>query len=180
MDAPTVVVVGGGFAGFYAMRTLERLLPPEAADLVLVSATGMDVRLGTTVSEVAEDGLLLSDGTRLATRTLLWTVGVTPPPLVQRLDVQTSRGRLVADLGGTAAVARPLGVPLSVPVAKVVTKAYHLYAVPAAANRLRIAADWAVTLVSRPVAAQIGLVDPVAARLGREREPGSGRSVAAG
>jgi hypothetical protein len=27
-----------------------------------------------------------------------------------------------------------------------VTKAYHLYAVPAAANRLRIAAAWAVDL----------------------------------
>jgi NADH dehydrogenase len=53
---------------------------------------------------------------------------------------------LFADLGGTAAVARPLGIPLSGPVAKVVTKAYHLYAVPAAANRLRIAAAWAVDL----------------------------------
>ena len=36
---PSVVVVGGGFAGFYAARTLERLLPAEAADLTLVSAT---------------------------------------------------------------------------------------------------------------------------------------------
>jgi NADH:quinone reductase (non-electrogenic) len=35
----SVVVVGGGFAGFSAARTLERLLPPEAADLTLVSAT---------------------------------------------------------------------------------------------------------------------------------------------
>src|SRR4051812_29116800 len=36
---PSVVVVGGGFAGFFAARTLERLLPPEAADLTLISAT---------------------------------------------------------------------------------------------------------------------------------------------
>ena len=34
-----VVVVGGGFAGVYALRRLERLLPPEQADLVLVSPT---------------------------------------------------------------------------------------------------------------------------------------------
>src|SRR4051812_12966090 len=34
-----VVVVGGGFAGLYALRRLERLLPPEAADLVLISPT---------------------------------------------------------------------------------------------------------------------------------------------
>jgi NADH dehydrogenase len=72
---------------------------------------------------------------------------------------------LVADLGGAAAVARPLGVPLSGPVAKAVTKAYHLYALPAAGNRLRVATDWALNLVSRPIAAQLGLVEPAAARL---------------
>jgi NADH dehydrogenase len=76
---------------------------------------------------------------------------------------------LVADLGGTAAVARPLGVPLSGPAAKVVAKAYHLYALPAAGNRLRVAADWAVNLLSRPIAAQVGLVEPEAARLAGEQ-----------
>jgi NADH dehydrogenase len=34
-----VVVVGGGFAGLYALRRLERLLPADVADLVLVSPT---------------------------------------------------------------------------------------------------------------------------------------------
>jgi NADH dehydrogenase len=219
------------------------------AALRVVRGRGMDVRLGTSAAEVTEDGVLLSDGTRLATRTLLWTVGVTPPPLVRRLGAPTARGRLVvdeqlrlrdgvwaagdsaaardpfsdpatdypptaqhaqrqgvtiarnvaadlgfgrprryrhrdlglvADLGGTAAVARPSGIPLSGPVAKVVTKAYHLYAVPAAANRLRVAADWAVNLVSRPVPAQVGLVDPSSARLAGERGPVVRPSAAAG
>src|SRR5689334_23143473 len=36
---PHVVVVGGGFAGFYAARTLERVLPRHAADLTVISAT---------------------------------------------------------------------------------------------------------------------------------------------
>ena len=36
---PSVVVVGGGFAGFFAARTLERLLPVGAADLTMISAT---------------------------------------------------------------------------------------------------------------------------------------------
>src|SRR4051812_41808739 len=36
---PSVVVVGGGFAGFFAARTLERVLPAEAADLTMISAT---------------------------------------------------------------------------------------------------------------------------------------------
>jgi hypothetical protein len=58
----------------------------------VVQGRGMEVRLGTTVAEVTEDGVRLSDGTRLASRTLLWTVGVTPPPLVERLGVPVSRG----------------------------------------------------------------------------------------
>lgn len=35
--APTVVIAGGGFGGFYAARTLERVLPPQAARIVLVN-----------------------------------------------------------------------------------------------------------------------------------------------
>ncbi|MSW65060.1 MAG: NAD(P)/FAD-dependent oxidoreductase, partial [Actinobacteria bacterium] len=34
---PVVVVVGGGFAGYHALRTLEKTLPADAAELVLVN-----------------------------------------------------------------------------------------------------------------------------------------------
>jgi NADH dehydrogenase len=212
------------------------------AALDVVRRRGMEVRLETTVTAMDDDGVTLDDGTRLPTRTVLWTVGVTPPPLVAHLGLPLSRGRLVvddhlrlrdgvwaagdsaaardpfsdggrdypptaqnaqrqgvvigrniaadlghgtarayrhrdlglvADLGRTAAVARPLGLSLTGLPAKVVTKAYHLYALPTAGNRLRVAADWAVNLVSRPIAAQLGLVDPAAARLGRAEGKGS-------
>ena len=63
-----------------------------------------------------------------------------------------------------------MGLPLTGLPAKVVTKAYHLYALPAAGNRLRVAADWALNLVSPPIAAQLGLVGPAAARLAAEHE----------
>jgi NADH dehydrogenase len=207
------------------------------AALDVVRRRGMEVRLGTTVTAMDGDGVVLSDGSRLPTRTVLWTVGVVPPPLTTRLGMPVSRGRLVvdeqlrlregvwaagdsaalrdpfseaghdypptaqnaqrqgvvigrniaaslgrgtarayrhrdlglvADLGGTAAVAKPLGVPLTGLPAKLVTKLYHLYALPGPANRLRVAADWALNLVSRPIAAQLGLVDRAAARLPRE------------
>src|SRR3954463_13939914 len=36
-DRPRVVVVGGGFAGFFALRYLQRPLPRDSAELVLVS-----------------------------------------------------------------------------------------------------------------------------------------------
>jgi NADH dehydrogenase len=35
---PTVLVVGGGFAGFHCMRRLEKHLPPDAAELLLATA----------------------------------------------------------------------------------------------------------------------------------------------
>ena len=47
---------------------------------------------------------------------------------------------LVVDLGPRHAVANPLGMQLSGFPAKIVTRAYHLYAIPRAVNR------WAVTL----------------------------------
>ena len=209
------------------------------AALAVIRGRGMEVRLGTTVTAIGEGRVRLSDGTDLPTHTVVWTVGVTPPPLVGRLGLAVNRGRLVvdeylrlregvwaagdsaaardpfsatgsdypptaqhaqrqglvigrnmaaslgvgrarryrhrdlglvADLGGVAAVARPMGLPLTGLPAKVVTKAYHLYAFPAAGNRLRVAADWALNLVSPPIAAQLGLVGPAAARLAAEHE----------
>jgi NADH dehydrogenase len=206
--------------------------------LRVIRARGMQVRMGTTVSRMTEDQVTLTDGTVVPAHTVLWTVGVTPPPLVRQLGLPLSRGRLrvddrlqlreavwaagdaaaapdpfspagadypptaqhaqrqgvvigrnvaaslgrgrarryrhrdlglVADLGGTAAVARPVGIPLTGLPAKVVTKGYHLLALPATANRLRVGSDWAVNLVSRPIAAQLGLVDRRAASLAAER-----------
>ena len=52
----------------------------------------------TTVTAMDDGGVTLSDGTRLPTRTVLWTVGVTPPPLVKALGLPVSRGRLVVDV----------------------------------------------------------------------------------
>src|ERR1700737_2812772 len=35
--ASAIVIAGGGFGGLYAARTLERLLPPQAARITLVN-----------------------------------------------------------------------------------------------------------------------------------------------
>ncbi|WP_041759773.1 NAD(P)/FAD-dependent oxidoreductase [Pseudonocardia dioxanivorans] len=60
------------------------------------------------------------------------------------------------DLGGTQAAANPVGIPLSGPLAKVVSRGYHLAAIPA--NRLRIAIDWALDAVLPRQCVQLGLV----------------------
>jgi NADH:quinone reductase (non-electrogenic) len=62
----------------------------------------------------------------------------------------------VVDLAGGHAVADPLHVPLRGWPAKVVTRGYHLLALPA--NRLRVALDWTADLLSRRQTVHFGLV----------------------
>ncbi|MBX6389358.1 MAG: FAD-dependent oxidoreductase [Frankia sp.] len=53
----------------------------------------------------------------------------------------------VVDLGDLSAVANPLGVPLAGRLAALVTRGYHLVALPTAANRARVATDWLLDAV---------------------------------
>ncbi|MFE1845092.1 FAD-dependent oxidoreductase [Streptomyces sp. NPDC059515] len=246
----------------------DRVLPElderlsRTADRVL-RERGVDVRMGTSVKEAKPDGVLLTDGEFVDTRTLVWCVGVRPDPLAESLGLPMERGRLlvdphlqvpgrpevfacgdaaavpdlekpgqytpmtaqhawrqgkvcaqniaaslgdgerrayrhkdlgfVVDLGGAQAAADPLGVPLSGPVAGLVTRGYHLAAMPG--NRVRVAADWLLDAVLPRQAVQLGLVrswsvplDTASPELARmpgppEREPsgedaGTGRPAA--
>jgi NADH:ubiquinone reductase (H+-translocating) len=72
---------------------------------------------------------------------------------------------LVADLGGWDAVAKPLGVPLTGPLAKAVTRAYHLYALPSMPNRVRVATDWLFQTILPPESTQLSVVRPDDARI---------------
>jgi NADH dehydrogenase len=62
----------------------------------------------------------------------------------------------VVDLGGTQAAANPLRIPLSGFPAKVVTRGYHLVAMPG--NRVRTAVDWLLDAVLGRQSVQLGLV----------------------
>ncbi|WP_134653921.1 FAD-dependent oxidoreductase [Streptomyces sp. H23] len=68
-------------------RTAERVLRQR----------GVDVRMGTFVKEATHDGVVLTDGTSVDTRTLVWCVGVRPDPLVESLGLPMERGRLLVD-----------------------------------------------------------------------------------
>ncbi|GGW93919.1 NAD(P)/FAD-dependent oxidoreductase [Streptomyces lomondensis] len=196
------------------------------ADRVL-RERGVDVRMGTSVKEATHDGVVLTDGEFVETRTLVWCVGVRPDPLVESLGLPMEKGRLlvdphlqvpgrpelfacgdvaavpdlekpgsytpmtaqhawrhgkvaaenvaaslglggarkpyrhrdlgfVVDLGGAKAAANPLGVPLAGVPAGVVTRGYHLAAMPG--NRVRVAADWLLDAVLPRQAVQLGLV----------------------
>lgn len=72
----------------------ERL--SSTADRVL-RERGVEVRMGTSVKEATQDGVLLTDGEFVDTRTLVWCVGVRPDPLAESLGLSMERGRLLVD-----------------------------------------------------------------------------------
>jgi NADH:ubiquinone reductase (H+-translocating) len=216
----------------------DRILPELDPRLsrtaaAVLRARGVDVRTGVSVKEATSEGVQLTDGEFVATRSLIWCVGVRPDPLVDELGLKTERGRLVVDeylavpgypavyavgdaaavpdltrpgqltpmtaqhaqrqghraacniaasygqgrrrrykhhdlgflvdLGGTEAAANPVGLPMSGLPAKVVTRGYHLLALPG--NRIRTAADWLVDAALPRQVVQLGLVPPTAVRL---------------
>lgn len=77
---------------------------------------------------------------------------------------------LAADLGGWHGVAKPLGVPMTGPAARVAARGYHLMAVPG--NRARIAASWLTGIGRDPLLVHLDLGErpgrtaPVTARSG--------------
>jgi NADPH-dependent 2,4-dienoyl-CoA reductase/sulfur reductase-like enzyme len=58
----------------------------------------------------------------------------------------------------------PFHWPLTGPVAKAITRGYHLMALPS--GRARVAADWLIDAVAGPPLVQFGLVSEAAVRLG--------------
>ena len=198
------------------MPELGQRLGEQALDLL--RRRGVEIKLETGVEEVTESEVTFTDGTKLPTRTLVWTAGVTSSPLVKNLDVELVRGRvkvgadmqlpghdgvfvlgdsaavpdltqddpeaicpptaqhasrmaakvadnviaslrgraltqykhhdlgLVVDLGGTQAVAHPLGLELKGVTAQVVTRGYHVFALPLMRTRMRVIANWILHL----------------------------------
>ena len=62
----------------------------------------------------------------------------------------------LVDLGGLAAAANPLHVPVSGPVANALTRGYHLSAM--SGNRIRILTDWALNVATPPQVTSFGVI----------------------
>ncbi|HEX4093166.1 MAG TPA: FAD-dependent oxidoreductase [Trebonia sp.] len=62
----------------------------------------------------------------------------------------------LVDLGGAAAAANPMNIPLSGPAANAITRGYHLSAM--SGNRLRVLTDWALNLVTPPEAISLDVI----------------------
>lgn len=85
-----------------------------------LAARGVEIHLNTKVSEVDSNRVTLSDGTVIATNTLIWTAGTAPNPLLASLPCEKDRGKICANeflavpgyegvwaVGDSAAIADP-------------------------------------------------------------------------
>lgn len=82
--APAILPEIPSRLGEYAARQLRR--------------RGIEIRTATTLESAEEGAATLSDGERVETRTLVWTAGVRPNPIVAELGLPLDeRGRVLVD-----------------------------------------------------------------------------------
>ncbi len=67
---------------------------PKAHDYASKTLTdrGVEIRLGTTVKEVAADHVVLSDGDSIPTRCVIWGGGIEAAPLAHAVGLKQGRG----------------------------------------------------------------------------------------
>jgi NADH dehydrogenase len=81
----------------------ERILPEVPSSLAAFAARqlrerGVEIRTGVTLREVDEHGATVVDGEWVAARTVVWTAGVRPAPVVRALGLPLDAGgRIAAD-----------------------------------------------------------------------------------
>jgi NADH:ubiquinone reductase (H+-translocating) len=222
-------------------RMMPELGPELAARAERVlRRRGVQIRVGVTLSQVAPDHVILSDGTRIDTYTVAWVAGVVASPLIAATGLPTEKGRLkvgsdlqvpsfdgvyaggdaaavpdatnpetitpptaqhanrqgkvlarnvaaslgygspreyrhrdlgtVVDLGPGFAVADPLNIHLSGFAAKLVTRLYHLYAIPRNANRWAVALGYLTNLLFARPLVSIGFAQSSLARFSASEE----------
>jgi NADH dehydrogenase len=57
----------------------------------------VEIRVNTKVTAISERGVELGDGTAIKAKTLVWTAGTSPNPILASLPCQRDRGRLVVN-----------------------------------------------------------------------------------
>jgi NADH dehydrogenase len=78
------------------------ILPELGQDLgkyteKVLAERGVDIRLNTRVRGVTQNKITLTDGASISSRTLVWTAGVVPSPLISSIPGSKERGRLVVN-----------------------------------------------------------------------------------
>ena len=82
-DGPVILPELGEQLGIYAQRKLTE--------------RKVEIRLNTRISAMSDKGVELSDGTVVPAKTLVWTAGTAPNPILATLPCQKERGRVIAN-----------------------------------------------------------------------------------
>lgn len=83
-------------SGDHILKGIDRSLANAARRRL--EAQKVEVINDTKAKEVRPDTVILSDGQEIPARTVIWTAGVEPPPLVGELDLKKDhRGRVLVD-----------------------------------------------------------------------------------
>jgi NADH dehydrogenase len=82
-DGPVILPELGERLGRYAQRKLTE--------------RRVEIRVGTKIVAMSDAGVALSDGTVIPARTLVWTAGTAPHPLLATLPCPLDRGRIAAN-----------------------------------------------------------------------------------
>jgi NADH:ubiquinone reductase (H+-translocating) len=76
-------------------------IPPSLAAFATreLRRRGMEIRTGTRLASIEEDAATLTDGERIPTRTVCWTTGVKPSPVIPKLGlpIDERTGRIPVD-----------------------------------------------------------------------------------
>ena len=107
----------------------EFVLPELGPDLGLFAQEelvkrGVEIRVKTKVQRISETGVTLDDGTTIKAKTIVWTAGTSPSPVLEALPCAKEHGKLVANaflevpgfeevwaLGDCAFILDPAGKP---------------------------------------------------------------------
>src|SRR6266446_1607896 len=82
-SGPTILPELGESLGRYAETVLAR--------------RGIEIRLKTRVKSVTGSNVFLADGVSVPSRTLIWTAGIVPSPIISSLPCAKERGRIVVN-----------------------------------------------------------------------------------
>jgi NADH:ubiquinone reductase (H+-translocating) len=82
------------------LEARERVMPEVAPSLAAFAqrelrGRGIEIRTQTTIAEVTDRSVRLDDGVAVPARTVVWTAGVRPPPVVARLGLPVTDGRRI-------------------------------------------------------------------------------------
>lgn len=85
------------------LEIADRILPElveklQQLALKVLTRKGLEIRLKTGIAAATSDEVILSDGSRIGTKTVVSTVPSRPNPIIEGLDLPKERGRVKVDL----------------------------------------------------------------------------------